>query len=116
MYSNKRFPHSCKVFRSSAGGDAFEKDTFEELYSGECRNYITTKSIGDSKVKSSQYTLAIPAYRKSENGTMERIYVKSFAGDKVECLDERGKVLEGTVVDCYMGNLGTNVYWNYDAN
>ena len=116
MYPNPRFPHTCRIYRSNGDVDAFEEGTTVEIYSGECRSYITTRNIGDAKVISSQYTLAIPAYKTLPDGTKERIYVKSFAGDKVECIDTRGKKLTGTVVDCYMGTLGTNIYWNYNAN
>lgn len=141
MYPNPRFPHTCKVYRES-GGDAFEESTYEVLYEGECRNYITTRNIGDSKVQSSQYTLAIPAYMEidddteipdwaketddegnetyetyeEEGKTYIRIKVKSFPGDRVSCTDARGKEIVGTVVDCYAGTKGNNVYWNYDAN
>ena len=116
MYPNPRFPHTCRIFRSSGGGDAFEESTTIDIYNGECRNYITTRGVGDTKVISSQYTLAIPAYKTLNDGTEERIEVKSFAGDKVECTDARGRLLTGTVVNCYMGTLGTNVYWNFNAN
>lgn len=138
MYPNPRFPHTCKVYRES-GGDAFEESTNTVLFEGECRNYITTRNIGESKVASSQYTLAIPAYmeidddteipewaKDGETGEYEtyesggkkylRIKVKSFPGDKVSCTDARGKEIVGTVVDCYAGTKGNNVYWNYDAN
>ena len=138
MNPNPRFPHTCKVYRES-GGDAFEESSYELLYEGICRNYITTRSTGDSKVLSSQYTLAIPAYieldddfvipdwakdadtgeadiYESEGKKYLRVRVKSFPGDKVSCTDARGKEMVGTVVDCYAGTMGNNVYWNYDAN
>lgn len=130
MYPNPRFPHQCKVWRES-GGDAFEESSVELLYEGECRNYITTRNIGESKVASSQYTLAIPAYKEitddtevsedaevweNEGKQYLRIIVKAFPGDKVSCTDARGTEIVGTVVDCYAGTKGNNVYWNYDAN
>ena len=116
MYPNPRFPHTCRIYRCIGGGDAFSQTEEEEVYSGECRSYPTTRNTGNERVVSSQLTLSIPAYRKLEDGTLERINVKCFAGDKVSCTDARGKELNGTVVDCYMGTLGTNVYWNYNAN
>ena len=130
MHPNPRFPHHCRVYRES-GGDAFEESAHEVLYEGECRNYITTRNIGDSKVQSSQYTLAIPAYREIDGNTEIpdgaevwesdgkkhlRIKVKALPGDRVSCTDARGVELKGTVVDCYAGTMGNNVYWNYDAN
>jgi hypothetical protein len=116
MYPNPRFPHTCRIYRSGSDGDTFEAGTTEEIYSGECRSYITTRNIGDTKVISAQYTLAIPAYRTLDDGTEERIIVKAFPGDKVESTDSRGRTLKGKVVDCYVGNLGTNIYWNYNAD
>lgn len=130
MFPNPRFPHKCKVFHVN-DSDAFGEVSQELLYDGECRNYITTRNIGDSAVKSSQYTLAIPAYRELSddedlNGDEEiytdngkkylRIKVKALPGDKVICTDGRDEDLVGTVVDSYVGTKGNNVFWNYDAN
>jgi len=132
MYPNPRFPHTCTVYRDGEGGDAFsDGEEAKILYEGECRNYNTTRNIGDAKVQSSQYTLAIPAYKEITGDTevseedeivtiegkqYKRIIVKAFAGDKVKCTDARGMEQFGIVVDCYAGTMGNNVYWNYDAN
>lgn len=143
MLPNPRFPHTCTVYREGDGGDGFDEGNETTiLYKGECRNYITTRNIGDGKVQSSQYTLAIPAYREVtttvDNNNpgddievpplpkwdivevggkkYERIIVRAMPGDKVICIDERGVEIKGTVVNSYPGTKGNNVFWNYDAN
>jgi hypothetical protein len=114
MYPNPRFPHTCRIYRTNVDADAFSEGDVIEVYNGKCRVYLTTRSVGDTKVTSSQYTLAIPAYTVVK-GKEVRLVIDCFPGDKVECIDARGKQIKGTAVNCYMGTLGTNVYWNYNA-
>jgi len=102
MTTNPQFPHTIKITRTTGTYDPFNggTTTTEEIYNGEGRNVKTMGTNPSNGVLVSDYAVSIPF-----------TLVNIQAGDKIKVTD-RVRVIEGDVVDAYLGNLGLNVYWN----
>lgn len=103
--SNPRHPHDCTVYREIIPDKPFgNKEDDIILYKGKCRKYINHRTKMNENVIISEYMLSVPE-------TLENVR----AGDVVEVDDHSGH-FKGMVIDCYPGNMGTNIYWNNDKN
>lgn len=102
MTSNPRYPHTIKITRATGTYDPFNPaaETLSTIYNGEGRNYKYGGTNPYNGVLTSDFCISIP---------LTNIEVK--AGDRVE-VTEVMRVIEGEVVDYYLGNLGVTVYWN----
>ena len=109
--ANTRFPHTCRIWRTE-DATPFGGGTEEVIYEGVCRNYSSKSTRQQYRVIESEYTLAIP---RTADGSTAETSVAARAGDEVEVTDLCG-TFRGTVVDCYAGTMGNNVYWNNDKN
>lgn len=100
MIENPRHPHYCKITRVT-GEDSFSDGTEIVIYEGACRKYH--RGVGKTSSVSAgtrmSFVLSIPGI------------VAVQEGDHIEVSDRSGTTYNGTVVDPYICNLGTTVYW-----
>jgi hypothetical protein len=109
--SNPRYPHSIRITRNVSStydpfNDANSTNTEVEVYNGEGRNYKANNTNPSNGVLVSDYAVSIPF-----------VEIEIRAGDKIRVIDRMralpdAKILEGEVVDAYLGNMGLTVYWN----
>ncbi len=107
--SNPRYPHSIRIVRTVASAyDPFTGGTTteEEIYHGEGRNYKANNTNASNGVLVSDYAVSIPF-----------VEIDIMAGDQIKVTDrmkalDGAKIMEGEIVDAYLGNLGLTVYWN----
>lgn len=105
--SNPQFPHECRIYRTK-GESAFSDGEIEVIYEGKCRKHVSRYTKENERVLISEYVLKIPSHDDYGN----RIEVKALANDRVEVTDRVG-TFRGYVIEANVGNLGTNVWFNY---
>ena len=104
MIQNPRFPHKVIITRTGERKNPFDEAKEQLIYDGKCRNYISNKPSNAGVVSQSDYTISAPI-----------IETEIKKGDKV-VVTEKVRTIEGRVVDSYVGNIGSNIYWNKDGN
>lgn len=102
MINNPRFPHTVTITRTTGSFDPFTGvlQNEEEVFKGEGRYYKSTTTREKAGVLVSDYEASIP-----------QLKVDIIAGDKI-LVEHRTGVIEGVIIDCYTGNLGTTIYFN----
>lgn len=108
---NPRHPHWCRIYRY-ANVSSFEDDGGAEiLYEGPCRecsnNSIRTFNTHTDagQILNGDYALSIP-----------RTDLKVRAGDLIDCKSKNFDFVGRQCSDCYVGTLGSIVYFNYSKN
>lgn len=108
---NPRFPHWCKIYRISDVNPFGEDGEAEVLYDGECREYSNNSirtfntNTEQGQILNGDYAINIP-----------RNDLKVRAGDLIDLKSKNFEFQGRACSDCYVGTMGSIVYFNYSKN
>lgn len=108
---NPRHPHWCKIYRIKNVSSFDSNDDIVVLYEGECREYSNNSirtfntNTEAGQILNGDYAISVP-----------RTDLKVRAGDLVDVKSKNFDFKEKPVSDCYVGTLGSIVYFNYHKN
>lgn len=107
--SNPRFPHTCKITRSTNDDPLADEGEATVVYEGKCRGYEKNTTSIEGEVITSNRGLSLP-YAKDDwsEDTMPKI------GDEVE-VDYGAYKEHGQIIDRLVANFhGTHLIWKHD--
>lgn len=105
MVNNPRYPHTCTIYRVISESQ-FDKGKREILYEGVCRKERTyIRNPYRENVPRGDYRVSLP-------GFLEGI----LPGDMIDVKDRVGQWDDNTIVESYVSNFGSEVFFNIAKN